>query len=167
MSSMSPTNSTGSQVHWACTVTLSSWVSGDVDSFHLFVFHSNILFSKEYRSINFSTIQCRSSSLQPLQKTYKKKIVIYNETVRWLLFIKKFHNHAQWLNMKDSGESLDNQTWHTNGWLQQNVSKVWFSCSHNCTLASGAFFHSVCQVWLSSGQNFTLWLLCTIVKLTY
>ena len=76
--------------------------------------------------------------------------------------ISKFHNHAQWLNMKDSGESLDNQTWHTNGWLQQNVSKVWFSCSHNCTLANGAFFHSVCQVWLSSGQNFTLWLLWLI-----
>ena len=31
------------------------------------------------------------------------------------------------------------------------ASKVWFSYSHNCTLASGAVFHSVCQVWLSSG----------------
>ena len=29
--------------------------------------------------------------------------------------------------------------------------KVWFSYSHNCTLASGAVCHSVCQVWLSSG----------------
>ena len=31
------------------------------------------------------------------------------------------------------------------------ASKVWFSYSHNCTLSSGAIFHSVCQVWLSSG----------------
>ena len=32
------------------------------------------------------------------------------------------------------------------------ASKVWFSYSHNCTLASGAVFHYVCQVSLSSGQ---------------
>ena len=31
------------------------------------------------------------------------------------------------------------------------ASKVWCSYSHNCTLASRAVFHSVCQVWLSSG----------------
>ena len=31
------------------------------------------------------------------------------------------------------------------------ASKVWFSCSHNCTLANGAVFHFVCHVWLSSG----------------
>ena len=30
------------------------------------------------------------------------------------------------------------------------ASKVWFSYSGNCTLADGAVFHSVCQVWLSS-----------------
>ena len=30
------------------------------------------------------------------------------------------------------------------------ASKVWFSYSHNCTLANGIVFHSVCQVWLSS-----------------
>ena len=29
--------------------------------------------------------------------------------------------------------------------------KVWFPYSHNCTLTSGAVFHSVCQVWLFSG----------------
>ena len=31
------------------------------------------------------------------------------------------------------------------------ASKVWFSYSHNCALSSGAVFHSVCQVCLSSG----------------
>ena len=31
------------------------------------------------------------------------------------------------------------------------ASKVWFSSSHNCTLSSGAVFHSVCQICLSSG----------------
>ena len=31
------------------------------------------------------------------------------------------------------------------------ASKVWFSYSQNCTLANGAVFHSVCQVWSSSG----------------
>ena len=37
-------------------------------------------------------------------------------------------------------------------WLATTkASKVWFSYSHNCTLASGAVFHSVCQVWLPSG----------------
>ena len=44
------------------------------------------------------------------------------------------------------------------------ASKVWFSYSHNCTLASGAVFHSVCQVWLSRGPpeyftfSFCAWL---------
>ena len=33
------------------------------------------------------------------------------------------------------------------------ASKVWFSYSHNCTLADGAVFHSVCQVRLSSGPS--------------
>ena len=28
--------------------------------------------------------------------------------------------------------------------------KIWFSCSHNSTLASGIVFHSACQVWLFS-----------------
>ena len=32
-----------------------------------------------------------------------------------------------------------NQTWYTNGWPQQKLLKVWFSCSHNCTMANGAF----------------------------
>ena len=36
------------------------------------------------------------------------------------------------------------------GWLQQKLLKFLFY-SHNCTLACGAVFHSVCQVWLSSG----------------
>ena len=37
-------------------------------------------------------------------------------------------------------------------WLAATkASKVWFSYSHNYTLANGAVFHSVCQVWLSSG----------------
>ena len=31
------------------------------------------------------------------------------------------------------------------------ASEVWFSYSDNCTLANGTVFHSVCQVWLSSG----------------
>ena len=31
------------------------------------------------------------------------------------------------------------------------ASKVWCSYSHSCTAAIGAVFHSVCQVWLSSG----------------
>ena len=31
------------------------------------------------------------------------------------------------------------------------TSKIWFLYSHNYTLANGAVFHSVCQVWLSSG----------------
>ena len=37
------------------------------------------------------------------------------------------------------------------------ASKVWFSYSHNCTMANGAVLHSVCQVWLSSGpqESFT------------
>ena len=55
--------------------------------------------------------------------------------------ISQFHNHAQWLKVRNSGGPLDNQTWHTNGWLLQNSSKVWFLYSHNCTLANGAVFH--------------------------
>ena len=35
----------------------------------------------------------------------------------------------------------------------KKVYKVWFSYSHNCTLVSGTGFHSVCQVWLSSGPS--------------
>ena len=31
------------------------------------------------------------------------------------------------------------------------ASKVWFSYTYNCSLANWAVFHSVCQVWLSSG----------------
>ena len=31
------------------------------------------------------------------------------------------------------------------------ASNVWFSYSHKCTFASGAVFHSVCQVWLFRG----------------
>ena len=31
------------------------------------------------------------------------------------------------------------------------ASKVWFLYSHICTFTNGAVFHSVCQVWLSSG----------------
>ena len=43
-----------------------------------------------------------------------------------------------------------------NSWWK--ASKVWFLYSHNCTLANGAVFHSLCQVWLSSGppEIFTL-----------
>ena len=33
------------------------------------------------------------------------------------------------------------------------ASKVWFSYSHNCTLANGAVFHCIYQVWLSSGPS--------------
>ena len=39
------------------------------------------------------------------------------------------------------------------------ASKVWFSYSHNNTLANGAVFHSLYWVWLSSGvahQNVSL-----------
>ena len=36
------------------------------------------------------------------------------------------------------------------GWPQQKLLKFLFY-SYNCTLASGAVFHSVCQVWFSSG----------------
>ena len=63
------------------------------------------------------------------------------------LFISQFHNLEQSLKVKLSGGPLDNQTWHANGWLQQKLKKFdSVSYSHNCTLASGAFFHSVCQV---------------------
>ena len=42
------------------------------------------------------------------------------------------------------------------------ASKVWFSYSHDCTSANGAVFHSVCQVWLSSGpQSFFTFSYCT------
>ena len=42
---------------------------------------------------------------------------------------------------------LDNQTWHWTGWLQQKLPKFGFrSLSYNCTVGSGAVFHSVCQV---------------------
>ena len=33
------------------------------------------------------------------------------------------------------------------------ASKVLFLYSHNCTVANGAVFHSVCQVWLSRGPS--------------
>ena len=37
-------------------------------------------------------------------------------------------------------------------WLAATkASNFWFSYSHNCTLACGAVFHSVCQAWLSGG----------------
>ena len=35
--------------------------------------------------------------------------------------VSQFHNHAQWLKVKNSGGPLDSQTWHTNGWPQQKL----------------------------------------------
>ena len=48
-------------------------------------------------------------------------------------------------------------------WLgATKASKVWFSYSYNCTLASGAVFHFACQVWLSSGlPEFSIYSYCT------
>ena len=57
----------------------------------------------------------------------------------------QFHNHVQWLKVKISGGPLDNQLGIPNGCMATTkASKVWFSYSHNCTLASGT-------VWSSSG----------------
>ena len=49
------------------------------------------------------------------------------------------------------------------------ATKVWFSYSHNCALSSGAVFHSLCQVWLSSGlpEVFYFYQLRMIVKLLF
>ena len=61
----------------------------------------------------------------------------------------QFHNHAQWLQVTNPGGPLDN---HRLGIQLQASSRnksfqtFWFSYSHNCTLANGADFHSVCQV---------------------
>ena len=46
------------------------------------------------------------------------------------------------------------------------TSKIWFPYSHNCTLSNGTVFHSVCQIWLSSGPPEFL-LLRMIVNLAY
>ena len=50
---------------------------------------------------------------------------------------------------------LDNQTWQTNGWPQQNLPNLVFVLTH-CSLTSGEVFHSVCQFLLSSVQNVSL-----------
>ena len=50
------------------------------------------------------------------------------------------------------------------------ASKVGFLYSYNCTLVNGAVFHSVCQVWLSSGPpefvtfSYCAWLRNWLVK---
>ena len=44
------------------------------------------------------------------------------------------------------------------------TSKFWFSYSHSCTLTNGAVFHSVCQVWLSSGPpEFITFSYCAVI----
>ena len=39
-------------------------------------------------------------------------------------------NYTQQLKLKNSGWSQDNQTWHTNGWLQQKLSNLDFLLAH-------------------------------------
>ena len=38
----------------------------------------------------------------------------------------QFHNHAQLLKEKNSGRPQHNQTWYTDGWLQQKLTKFGF-----------------------------------------
>ena len=96
--------------------------------------------------------------------------------VKKCMRIRQFHSHAQPPKVKHSGGPLNNQTWQTNGWPQQKLPEFGFSAHTlpGLSLISvflswkdypvkikvsiyifghGAVFHSVCQVWLSSGSS--------------
>ena len=71
-----------------------------------------------------------------------------------LIFSQEWYKPASQLCAVATSEKFWRATGQSNladKWLAATkASKVWFSYSHNCTLANGAVFHSVCQVWLSS-----------------
>ena len=80
--------------------------------------------------------------------------------------VKQFHNHAQWLKVKNSGGPLDNQTWQT-GWKTAALDKRWLCEYENQTLeafvaASRLYAKFDCPV---ARQNFLP--LRLIVKLAY
>ena len=103
-----------------------------------------IIQQEDYKKIKYIMFYCYSNS-----PTGDQVFCLYNIYSSNNMVLSQFHNHVQALKVNNSSGPLDNQTWHANGWPQQNLPK--FSYSHNSTLANRAVFHSVCQVWSSSG----------------
>ena len=67
--------------------------------------------------------------------------VILRSCVCVIHLIIQFHvNHVQWLKVKNSGGTLGNQTWHTNGWLQRKLPKFSIlSAKFDCPVAHQKF----------------------------